>query len=177
MAEVVPSEDDVKHGIKYGFQVSLASSDFPGSISGGREENTTWLYKTEPARNAWSPRNLLRKPAFVLRDGEAREVLRIRRCKRIPPCFEIAQNGAVVGTIRRLGIVSYRIDLVGGPRWLFRMPIFTHCFYARSTLDTRVWIQVFSSEMNWIALVQSQADDLRLVASLAFIHRERCAYT
>src|SRR5581483_9244248 len=136
-----------------------------------------WQFKTEPPRHAWSPVNLLGKPAFVLLDRATREVLRIRQHKRIPPCFEIVQSAEIVGEIRRLGVVSYRVQLVGGLTWTFRMPPFTHYFCATSNANTRVWVRVWRSEMTWVLLVPPEADDVRLVASLAFIHRERSVYT
>lgn len=110
-------------------------------------------------------------------DREAGEILRIRRRKRIPPCFEIIRNAEVVGEIWRLGVVTYRIELVAGPIWTFRMPPFRQLFFATSNANTRIWARVVFLEMTWIALVPPEADDPRLVAALAFIHRERCVYT
>lgn len=180
MSYLPPSENDVESGVKYSVQVSLRSNDFRGSIFGADDpdDKPTWQFKTEPPRHAWSPVNLLLgKPAFVLLDREAREIVRIRRRKRIPPCFEIVANAAVVGEIRRLGMFTYRIYLAGGPSWMFRIPPFTHHFCAISDGCAGAWAAVVSSEMNWAVLVRPESDDLRLLAALAFIHRERCVYT
>lgn len=174
-----PTEKDVERGAQYVIQVSLASSDCPGTVFAGADagDEPTWQFKTEPPRHAWSPVNLvLGKPAFVFLDRDAREILRIRRRKRIPPSFEILQNAAVVGEIRRLGVVTYRINLRGGPTWSFRMAPFTQLFFAVSNGRVGAWVQVWRSEMCWVILVRPEVDDLRLVAALAFIHRERCHY-
>lgn len=174
---VPPSDEEVERGGKYCFQISLASEAYPGSVFVWPEDEPRWQFKTEPPRHAWSPLNLFGKPVFVLLDRGTREILRIRRRRRVPPSFEIVQNGEVVGTILRRAIVTYRVELVGGPTWSFRMPAFTQNFCAISSGNAGAWVKVVYSEMNWVVLVRPQSDDLRLVAALAFIHRERCAYT
>jgi hypothetical protein len=182
---IEPSADDIECGSCYIFHVSLASSDFPGRILARADEphadhpnadDPTWRYTTEPCRNAWSPVNLFGKPAFVLLDREGQEVVRVRRMKRIPTRFGIIQKGEIVGEIRRRGIVTYRISLKDGPSWVFQMRVFRQHFCAASSANQRAWVRVWCCEEQWLVLVQPEADDLRLIASLAFIHRERCAY-
>ena len=121
--------------------------------------------------------NLFRKPDFVLLDHEEREVLRICRTTRFPPRFSMIQNGEVVGTIklRSIFLNKYAINLKAGPKWTFRMPLFTIYFHGESSSNSRVWVVVGPSKMEWTLLTEAGTDDVRLLAGLAFIHGERRA--
>jgi hypothetical protein len=112
-------------------------------------------------------------------DRESHEVVRIRRQQRIPPRFEMIQSGGVVGTIALRSPLRTRYTLAfsEGPTWFFRMPLFTVLFQGESNSSSRLWVQVAPSEKQWNVLIEPGADDLRLLASLAFIQRERWSYS
>jgi hypothetical protein len=52
------------------------------------------------------------------------------------------------------------------------MPLFTVYFYGRLNDDTRVWVVVGPSKMQWNVLTESALDDVRLLAALAFVHNQ-----
>lgn len=137
-----------------------------------------WHYQTEPCRSAYSFLNLFRRPDFVLLDHDEKEVLRIRRRTRFPPRSDILQNGEVVGTIRLRSVLLNRYSLVlkAGPTWTFRMPLFTIRFYGESSANSRVRV-LMGPKVQWMLHLSAGADDVRLVAGLAFIHRQWWCYS
>ena len=179
MRQRPPSPDQIERGVQYVFQLSQDAC-YSGAIHA--EPGTwavRWYFRTEPCRSPVSPLNLFRRPDFVLRDVEEREVLRIRRTTRFPPCFNMIENGAVVGTVRLRSILlnKYEIVLNAGPTWTFRMPLFTIHFHGESSSNSRVWVYVGPSKMRWTLLAESGTDDVRLLAGLAFIHHEWWCYS
>jgi hypothetical protein len=178
-SQCAPSPEDIERGVQYSFQLGDAL-DCPCAILAEPGMATAgWHCGTEPRRSPFSPLNLLRKPDFVLMDHEERVVLRIRRKSRVPPRFDMIQNGQVVGTIGLRSILrnKYAIALNAGPTWTFRMPLFTICFHGESTAESRVWVAVGPSKRQWNLLAQPGTDDVRLLAGLAFIHREWWCYS
>jgi hypothetical protein len=173
-----PSPSEIERGAGYVFQLDGGASDAPGCIY-DNAGNACWNYRTEPRRSAYSPLNLVRKPDFVLLDHESQEVLRISRNTRVPPRFDIIQNGGVVGTIGLRSILrnKYMLTLKGGPAWTFRMPLFTIHFYGKSSVDSRVWVVIGANKTEWYLLTQAGTTDVRLVGGLAFIHREWWCYS
>jgi hypothetical protein len=172
-----PSEDEIERGARHCLVIAWDRGS-PGSIL-PEIGDARWHCRTEPCRSAWSALNLLRKPDFVLVDQEERGVLRIRRASRLPPRFSILQNGEVVGTIGLRSFLrnKYSIVLTDGPTWTFRMPLFRIYFHGESSSDSRLWIQVGPGKTQWNLLAQAGADDVRLLAALAFIHREWWCYS
>ena len=174
-----PSPEEIERGVPYSLQLNGAL-DCPGAIlAEPGNANVRWHCRTDPCRSPYSPLNLLRKPDFVLTDPEERVVLRIRRNSRVPPRFNMIQDGEVVGTICLRSILrnKYAIALKAGPTWTFRMPLFTVHFHGESTAESRVWVAVGPSKLQWTLLAQPGTDDLRLLAGLAFIHREWWCYS
>jgi hypothetical protein len=169
-----PTPDQIERGVPYFFQLSWATGYPSWIIAEPGNPTVRWHCRTEPCRANFSPQNLIRKPDFVLLDHEEREVLRICRTTRLPPRFNMIQNGEVVGTIGLRSIFQnkYAINLKAGPKWTFRMPLFTVYFHGASSSNSRVWVIVGPSKMEWSLLTEAGTDDLRLLAGLAFIHRE-----
>jgi hypothetical protein len=67
---------------------------------------------------------------------------------------------------------KYRLDFMGQSKWTFKMPLFTVIFRGKS--DTGAQIQARLRTHNlWYVFIDCDADNPRLVAALAFIHRER----
>ena len=176
---VTPNPEEFVRGAHYYFEIGN-TSDAPGWIFAEPETASFRLhYRTEPRRSAYSPSNLFRKPDFLVLDHQNQEVLRISRYTRVPACFNIIQNGEVVGTIglRSLLRNKYSLELKDGPTWTFRMPLFTIQFDGESNANSRVWVRLCPSKRQWNLLTQVGADDLRLLAGLAFIHREWWCYS
>lgn len=174
-----PTPDDVERGVQSCFQISTASDSSGWIRTQPEATDFRWQFGTEPKRSAWSPLNLLRKPDFVVRDQEMREVLRIRRLSRIPSRFEVIQAGELVGTIRLRSLLRnrYTLDFREGSTWTFRMPLFSIQFYGMSTTGSRVWVIVGPGKRQWNLLMDPESDDIRLLACLAFIHREWWCYS
>src|SRR5687768_6716531 len=166
-----PTHDQIERGVPYLLQLGWGLG-YPGWIFAEAEPGTAtvrWHCRTEPCRSNFSPLSLIRKPDFVLLDHEEREVLRIRRNTRFPPRFNIIHIGEVVGTIGLRSILQnkYAINLKAGPKWIFRMPLFTLHFYGVSSSNARVWVVVGPSKMEWTLLTEAGANDVRLLAGLA----------
>lgn len=118
---------------------------------------------------------LFRLPDFVVYDTADKELLRVKRNRRLPMAqFVIVENGSPVCTIRQRSILlnRYRLDFAGGPKWTFHMPLFTVSFKGVSDAGARIRVRLWSHNV-WYALIDTSADSPRLVAALAFIHRER----
>lgn len=174
-----PSEEVIERGVKFSTGIShhpAAPVCFVPESAGAGFDGTLG---PDPSRSAHSPVNLLRKPDVVLRDATWSEVLRIVRRSRWPARFELLQAGRVVGSVERKGLFRnrYVIGLAGGSTWVFRMPLFTICFWGVSERGERLWVQVGPSKQQWNFLLEPGADDLRLIGALAFIHREWWCYS
>ena len=172
-----PNALDLERGAYYAFQIDI-KLDAPGVIV-AKPGVICWRYETRPKRSAYSPINLFRKPEFVITNIEGQELLSIRRCTRLPPCFEMIENGQVVGKIALRSILrnKYTLQFHAGPVWTFRMPLFTLNFRGESTEGTYVWARVGPQKTQWNLLVESGADSLHLLSGLAFIHREWWCYS
>ena len=57
------------------------------------------------------------------------------------------------------------------------MPLFTVYFHGESSSNSRVWVVVGPSKRQWTLLAEAGSDDERLLAALAFIHREWWCYS
>lgn len=175
-----PTPDEIERGASYRSLLAWELS-FPGRIvaKSGEDAILRWHCRTVPDRSPYSPLNLIRNPDFVLLDHEERESLRIRRYSRIPPRFNLIQNGDATGTIglRSIFLNKYAINLKDGPTWTFRMPTFTNCFYAVSSSNSHVWVVMGPSKLDWTLLAEPATDDVRLLAALAFIHRRWWCYS
>jgi hypothetical protein len=118
---------------------------------------------------------LLRLADFVVYDTAEKELLRVKRDRRLPMArFVMVENGSPVCTIRQRSILlnRYQLDFAGGPKWTFHMPLFTVYFKGVSDAGARIRVRLWSHNV-WYALIDTGVDSPRLVAALAFIHRER----
>jgi hypothetical protein len=172
-----PDDAQVQRGNQYIFDIEN-TPETRGVIL-AKPGITRWRYETQPKRSVYSPLNLLRKPDFVLSDPQGKEILRVVRETRFPPRFKIVERGQTVGNVALRSILrnKYSIQFDGGPRWLFRMTLFTVYFPGVSSAGTRVWVRVGPSKRQWNLLVEPEADSVYLLAGLAFIHREWWCYS
>jgi hypothetical protein len=177
---MAPRPDDIERAAAYGLVLDGRATEVPGLIfdTPGVTE-PCWRLRTEPPRSPWSPLNFWRKPDFLLVDSDNREILRIRRTRRMPACFHLVDKGNPVGTVQRRGILrnKYTLAFKDGPTWTFRMPLFTWLFWGESNTGRRIWVRMGPSKIQWTVLMQPEADNVRLLMVLAFIHREWWCYS
>ena len=133
-----------------------------------------WRFRTGPEKHFSSTYGLFQLPDFVVYDTAERELLRIRRERRLPSQFVMLENGLPVCTIsqRSIFLNKYALDFADGSRWTFHMPLFTVFFSGVSGSGASVRVGLDSHNV-WSVLVDPGHDSLHLVFSLAFIHRER----
>ena len=177
---MAPKPDDIERAATYGLVLDSSAKEVPSFIfdmPGATEP--CWRLRTDPPRSPWSPLNFWRKPEFLLIDRDSREILRIRRRRRIPACFHLVVKGDPIGTVQPRGILrnKYALAFKDGPTWTFHMPLFTWLFWGESNTGERIWVQMGPSKVQWTVRMQPEADDVRLLAGLAFIHREWWCYS
>jgi hypothetical protein len=167
-----PGDVDVERGLKVTFVIGREAHS-PGVILDAQGV-VRWRHEIHPKRSSFSPLNLLARPEWVLTEVDGREALRVRRTGRFPLRFEMFENGASGGTIRRLGWLRnrYAVEFASGPSWTIHMPLYTLNFGGLSSAGEKVWIWVGPPKLQWNLLFQSGAPDPRLLSALAFIHRE-----
>ena len=114
------------------------------------------------------------KADFVISNPALREVLRIHRLPGILSRFAIIQDGQTVGRITYRNVVRTHsiLDLAGGLTWNFRQRLFNIYFYGDSNTGQRLWVHVGPSTRRWNMLLPPDTSDVRLLAALAFLHRE-----
>lgn len=168
-----PDEDTVANGGKYCFVLDVENRSSTGKIWNDQGD-LVWHYA--PRRNAvgYSLGNPFYKPDFVVFDNNERQTVAIRRSSFIPSRFYVLTDDFAVGQIAMTSpfLNRYRIKIDGLPTCVFRMPLFTVHFYGQLNNDTKVWVVVGPSKMQWRVLTESALDDVRLLAALAFIHNQ-----
>lgn len=121
----------------------------------------------------------LRGPDLVLRAPDGRERLSIHRERTFPQGrFEIVGNdGSTLGWIESMSILSafYAARFETGVSWMIRLPAFTADFEGRSNGGAAARIHL-ESELVWDVLIDEGHDGPELLASLAFVHSERCRW-
>ena len=167
-----PGDVDLERGLHYSSLIGFEAH--APSVIRDAQGVVRWRCETQLKRSAYSPLNLVARPDWVVTDLEGREVLRVRRTGSFPLRFEMIENGASVGTIRRRGLLRnrYTLDFLSGPSWTFYLRLFTVHFGGVSTAGEMAWILVGPPKVQWNLLFQSGTADVRLLAALAFIHRE-----
>ena len=133
-----------------------------------------WRFRTGP-EHFKTTYGLFRLPDFVVSDTAERELLRIRRERRLPSRFVMREDGRPVCTIsqRSIFLNKYALNFADGSRWTFHMPLFTVFFSGVSgSGGASVRVRLDSHNV-WYVLVDPGHDSVHLVSALAFIHRER----
>ena len=158
---------------KYCFQCSYEGN---GTISASNGE-ILWHVKTQHStkRPRYPYGWLLRLPDFVVYDKTDKELIRIKRERRLPLAqFVMIEAGVPVCTIRQRSILlnRYTLDFAGQSKWTFHMPLFTVIFRGKSETGARIQVELHTHNV-WYVLIDTNADNPLLVAALAFIHRER----
>jgi hypothetical protein len=164
--------------IERGKYCFLCSHKGNGKIYDSRGE-IVWLVQTPRFNHRRLFRlGFCRLPDFVVYDKTDKELIRIKCERRLPGArFVMLEDGAPVCRIRQRSILlnKYRMDFAGQPKWTFHMPLFTGNFKGNSEGGARIQVHL-QTHYQWYVFIDSDADSLRLVAALAFIHRERLRY-
>ena len=173
-----PDEQTVEKGAKYCFVLDVENRSRTGKIWNERGD-LLWHYAPRSNQLVYSLRNPFNKPDFVVFDNNEWPAVKIRRASFIPSRFQILTDEDVVGQIamRSPLLNGYRIDVDGHATCVFRMPLFTVYFHGQSNNDMRIWVVVGPSKRQWKVLAESDLDDVRLLASLAFIHHQWYNYS
>ena len=157
---------------KYCFQCTYEGN---GTIYNSKGE-IVWHVKTQHFNGRPRyPYGFFRLSDFVVYDKTDKEFVRVKRERSfLAAQFVMLENGRPVCIITRQSILmnKYKLDFMGQSKWTFKMPLFTVIFRGKS--DTGAQIQAHLRTHNlWYVFIDSDADNPRLVAALAFIHRER----
>ena len=121
------------------------------------------------------PYGWLRLPDFMVCDTAGRELFRIKRIRRLPPArFVMTENGRPVCTIRQQRVLLNRYALAfdGGEMWTFHLPLFSVFFTGATPNGGQILVRLWSHN-TWQVRISAGNDSPRLLAALAFIHRER----
>ncbi len=172
-----PSDECVSAGAKYLFGIC---SDKGQSVDiYDDNDELQWRLEIIHKEPAHKLLNIFKKPDLVLFNQNNIEMLRIHRVQRFPAIFEISESEKVIGTISLQSVFQnkYAIKFLTGESWVFRMPLYTTNFWAVSSEDTYVWAQIGSAKRCWLLLVEPGVNNLHLLWSLAFIHRQWWCYS
>jgi hypothetical protein len=118
---------------------------------------------------------IIRLPEFVVGNSNNSEEWRIQRSRRLPPqIFEIKTGDQCIGQIIQRGLfcTRYEINLANGIKWNLSLPLFTNGFFGSSSDGGRLLFW-FNNHRLWQAVVDPDHVSIPLIASLAFLHRER----
>jgi len=136
-----------------------------------------WRFKTLHKRPHY-PYGFFRLPDFVVYDKTDKEVFRIKlECKLALSQFVMLENGLAICTINQRSILrnKFTLNFANGQKWIFRMPLFTARFGGLSETGEKIRVGVRTHNI-WYVSIDASADNPQLVATLAFIHRERLRF-
>lgn len=156
---VAPNAEDLEKGAEYLLRIGpflYGEGDITARSSGER-------WRTEK-----------RKRQFAVIDAAGNTILQIRRDKLFPPLFSLIADDEVIGTMASRPVMRnrYVVTFATGETWAFHPKLFTAYFPGESADGKKLWVTVGPSKREWSLLIQPGADDPRLVAALAFMHRE-----
>lgn len=142
-----------------------------------RESKLLWSFRSlSRNRSTVFPLAFFRLlPDFVFYDTTQLELLTIMCERRYPLTrFVMIENGFSVCTIRKRSILQneYSIEFNSELNWTFQMPMFTVFYNGVSENGAKLRVRMERHD-TWYVQIPSSVDNLRLVAALAFIHREQ----
>jgi hypothetical protein len=117
----------------------------------------------------------IKLPEFIVNREDNSEELRFQRTRRfLRTIFDIRTTEGSAGQIvqRNPICTGYEITLANGTKWNLSLPLFTIGFFGSSSNGGRLLFWLKSHRL-WQAVVDTEHDSALLIASLAFIHRER----
>ena len=114
-------------------------------------------------------------PDFVLYNTFGQELLTIKCERRYPlPKFVMIVNNTPFCTIQQLSLLQkeYIIIFNSGYTWTFKIPLFTVFYKCISKSGEEIRVRMMRHD-TWHVQIPSKVDNLYLVATLAFLHREQ----
>jgi hypothetical protein len=147
--------------ITEGLQVEIARSD--GSIA----------LRLGPAPSGQPPPRRA-SPELVLSDDEGQALVVIRRVRRFPRArLALLRAGQPVGWMEpSLLKTCWAIEVSGGAKWWFHMPLYSSFFHAISSEAGGVVVRMLK-ESRWTLLFGLGHDSPELLGALAFVFRSR----
>ncbi len=137
-----------------------------------------WRFKTLHAGKPHYPYGLFRIPDFVVYDLADRELYRFKLVRKLALSkFVMLENGATICTITLRSFLrnKYTLDFADGRKWLFRIPLFGVRISCQSETGDKI-LAHYRGHNVWQVQLEPPVDDPRLVAALAFLHRERLRF-
>lgn len=164
---------NVTEGDEYGFRCTV---DGNGEIY-NRESRMLWRFRTLHRNGRGTFFSSFFQPLAdcLFYDNSDLELLTIRCERRYPLSrFVMFESGLPVCTIQQRSLLQtkYIIEFTGGIKWTLQLPLFTVFYKVISETGSEVLIRLVRHD-TWYLKVFSQSDNFRLLAALAFIHRER----
>lgn len=136
-----------------------------------------WRFRTLHKRPHY-PYGLFKLPDFVVHDNASKELFRIKLKRKWPlPHFEMIENGSLVCTLKQRSLLRNKFTLcfANGQKWTFKEPLFSVSFSGWSEAGEKIQARLWTHNV-WYVLIDAKVDNPQLVASLAFIHRERLRF-
>lgn len=159
------SEEFLRISTKYLSIIDRASRQRRGMVK--TEEGTVTLQYFERRPSS------VKGSFVVLNVSSGSEFLFVKRsCMR--SFFEIRDGDALVGTIKRRGILNrvYSISIEGLGQWNLRIPLFTTRFLGQSKEKKDLWVAIGPSKMEWRIFLDPRLNSPILIAAVAFVHNE-----
>ncbi len=165
------TEECFRRSVKFFSKIDRRTGERSGII---RNEQDITCQQYRERNPSDSKRNPLRGSEFVVSNIGTGEELVFRKASCLRSVFDILDGGAVVGTIRKRGILRnrYTINISGLSHWIFRIPLFSTRFRGESEDKGSIWVSVGPSKAEWSILVDPNSNNLILISVLAFIHNE-----
>lgn len=159
--------------IEYGF---ICSFDGNGGIF-NRDNKMLWKFKTvySDSRHKFPYSFLKLLPDFILYDDTGQEILTIICTQRYPLPQFVMRNGKLsFCTVQQIGVLpkSYLIDFKNGNKLNFYIPLFTVFYQGIFENGAKVLVRKIRHD-TWHIQIPANQDNFRLLAVLAFIHREQ----
>jgi hypothetical protein len=117
----------------------------------------------------------IRLPQFVVYNQSNAQKLQFQRSRRFfPQKFEIRSGEQSIGQITQHYVVGtgYEISFTNQIKWNLSLPLFTNVFFGSSSEGGRLLFW-YNHHRLWEVVVDPAHNSISLIASLAFLHRER----
>jgi hypothetical protein len=172
-SQVPQIENAEKKPVEAGAYCFKCSWEGNGEISNSQGE-VLWRVKT-PFNSLLSPLGIGPVGDLSFFDKLDKELFKVRtEWKFLQRRYVLSENGSRVCTICPKSILfsKYTLDFVNGENWSFRLPHFTVFFTGLSKTGAKIRVRNWNHK-TWSVLIDPASDSPKLVAALAFIHRQR----
>ena len=156
----------------------LCSDDGDGEVY-NRSEEVKWRFSTDKGYKCYLLSYFAFPTLFRFFDSMQRQLLTIRCEHRYPyAVFTILEDEHRIGTIYQKSLLLNTYDIVlerNSTRWRFHMPLYTVYFSGSSDTSEAFYVRMRYHEQ-WYVKISPANDSIPLMASIAFIHRERMQF-